>query len=255
MALKIIDLSMHTDGDPHPLINAKLTRLGHELGALEDQKHFGIDPNDWPNKGMSYADDFIEMSTHTGTHMDSPYHMTPTSEGKPAKTIDEWPLEWCMGDGVVLDISDIPNGYELSLEEVKERFKKMGYQLKPRDIVLTMTGNDKFWGKPEYGLRGGHLGREALKWILDHDIKLVGTDSWSFDRAYEYWSADYKKHGNDPKYLWPCHLLCIDKEYAHLEKLANLDKLPPYGFKFQAFPIKFYKGTAGFVRAVAFVEE
>jgi kynurenine formamidase len=50
-------------------------------------------------------------------------------------------------------------------------------------------------------------------------------------------------------------LLGIKREYAHYEKLANLDLLPPFGFKFYGFPIKFSKGSAGFVRAVAFVED
>jgi kynurenine formamidase len=255
MTVKIIDLSMVTASDPSPLMNSKITNLPHENGAKEDQKYYGIDPNDWPFPGKAWADDFIEMTTHSGTHLDAPWHMGPKCEGKIPKTIDEWPLEWCYGDGVVIDIRDIPNGYQLSVGELKNRLKKMKYTLKPLDIFLVMTGNDKYWGTPEYLNRGGHLSPEALLWVLDQGIKTVGTDSWSFDIPYSYWSKNYKEHGNDPKYLWPCHLVGIKKEYAHYEKLMNLDKLPLYGFKFYGFPIKFYKGSAGFVRAVAFVEE
>ena len=61
----------------------------------------------------------------------------------------------------------------------------MGYKLKAGDIFLVMTGNDKLWGTEAYATNGGHLDREALLWVLEHGIKLVGTDSWSFDRAYE----------------------------------------------------------------------
>ena len=50
-------------------------------------------------------------------------------------------------------------------------------------------------------------------------------------------------------------MTCIKKEYAHIEKLANLDTVPPFGWKLMAFPIKFFKGTAGFVRAVAIFED
>jgi kynurenine formamidase len=255
MATKIIDLSMTVESDPHPLMRVKITHLSHEQGAKDNQKVGGVDPKDWPFPGKSYADDYIEMTTHAGTHMDSPYHMSPIVEGKPGKTIDEWPLEWCMGDGVVIDVRKFPDAYELSVEDVKKILKEMKYELKPGDIPLVMTGNDKYWGKPEYLTRGGHFGRDALMWVLNHGIKLVGTDSWTFGRQYAHWTADYRNHGNDPKYLWPTHLLVIDKEYTHIEKLTNLDLLPPYGFKFMAFPIKFYKGSAGFVRAVALVEE
>jgi len=43
------------------------------------------------------------LTTHDTSHLDAPWHYAPTSEGKPAKKIDEIPLEWCYGDGVVLD--------------------------------------------------------------------------------------------------------------------------------------------------------
>jgi kynurenine formamidase len=257
MAKRIIDLSMTTDSDPSPLMNVKISNLRHELGALEDQKYYDIDPNDWPFPGLSYADDYIETTTHAGTHMDAPWHFGPKTipDGKPTRTIDDWPLEWCMGDGVVIDIRDIPEAHEVSAEEVQERLDGIGYKLKPRDIVLVMTGNDKYWGTPEYLDRGGHLGRQALKWILEQGIKVVGTDSWSFDRPYSQWSKDYHEHNRDPKYLWPCHLLGLEMEYGHIEKMANLDVLPPHGFTVIALPVKISKGSAGFVRAVALVEE
>lgn len=159
------------------------------------------------------------------------------------------------GDAVVVDIRDVPDGGLVCKDDLIARLEKMNYKLKPGDIFLTQTGNDKLWGTPEFMTHGGHLDAEALRWVLDQGIHTVGTDSWSFDRAYEWWSEDYKKNNYDPKWLWPCHLLCIQKEYAHIEKLANLDKVPPFGWKLMAFPIKFFKGTAGFVRAVAFIED
>ncbi len=170
----------------------------------------------------STGDDFIEMTSHAGTHLDSPWHMGPESEGKPAKTIDEWPLKYCYGDGVVVDIRDVEDGYALSAAELKERMKKIAYTLKPLDIFLVMTGNDKHWGQPDYSDIGGHLSAEALEWVLDQGVKNVGTDSWSFDIPYCFWTKQYKDHGRDPKYLWPCHLLGIKREYAHYEKLTNL---------------------------------
>ncbi len=255
MATKIIDLSMVTQSDPSPLMNVKITNLPHENGAKEDQRCYGIDPQDWPTPGKAWADDFLEMTTHAGTHLDSPWHMGPECAGKPAKTIDEWPLEWCYGDGVVVDIRDLPEGYSLSPKELQERLNKIGYKLKPNDIFLAMTGNDKLFGQPGYADHGGHLSADALSWVLDQGIKTVGTDAWSFDIGYAHWSKNYKDHGRDPKYLWPCHLLGRKREYAHYEKLAHLELLPPFGFKFFGFPIKFSKGSAGFVRAVAFVEE
>lgn len=48
----------------------------------------------------------------------------------------------------------------------------------------------------------------------------------------------------------------MQKEYCHIEKLANLDQLPkPFGFKVACFPIKITGASAGWCRVVAMVEE
>jgi kynurenine formamidase len=43
--------------------------------------------------------------------------------------------------------------------------------------------------------------------------------------------------------------------YAHIEKMANLEQLPRFGFTLIAFPVKVHRGSAGFVRAVALVSD
>jgi hypothetical protein len=46
------------------------------------------------------------------------------------------------------------------------------------------------------------------------------------------------------------------KEYCHIEKMANLDKVPkPFGFKVACFPVKISKAGAGWCRAVAILEQ
>ena len=43
--------------------------------------------------------------------------------------------------------------------------------------------------------------------------------------------------------------------YSHLEKLHNLDQLPPDGFEVVCFPVKVHRASAGWTRAVAIVNE
>ncbi len=57
---------------------------------------------EWPD-GFGLAWEEVGMDTHAGTHLDAPYHFGPTAEGKPAKRIDEIPLEWCFSDGAGYD--------------------------------------------------------------------------------------------------------------------------------------------------------
>jgi kynurenine formamidase len=52
--------------------------------------------------GLGWAVESLTLTTHSGTHLDAPYHYHPTMDrGKPSLTIDEIPLEWCFNDGVI----------------------------------------------------------------------------------------------------------------------------------------------------------
>lgn len=255
MPTRLIDISMVTDADP-VMAGQGVRFEPHSVGAEFYKAHCDIDPSHWPNAGASFANDALDITSHTGTHMDAPWHFGPRmADGSTPMTIEEWPLERCIGDGVVIDITDAEDGAEVSLDDVQRKLADLDYAIKPGDIVLMMTGNDKYFGTPEYLTRGAGLGRDALGWILDQGVMLVGTDAWSLDRPLAAWAADYHKHGRDPSYLWPCHLLGLERDYTHIEKLANLDQLPAEGFRVIAFPVKVSSGTAGPVRAVALVED
>jgi cyclase len=57
----------------------------------------------------------------------------------------------------------------------------------------------------------------------------------------------------DASKLWEAHRVGKDREYFQIEKLTNLDQLPPRGFTVACFPIKITGASAGWVRAVAIV--
>ena len=72
--------------------------------------------------------EFLELTTHSGTHLDAPWHYHPTMDGgKRALTIDEIPLEWCIGKGVVLDFRHFPDGYRVSVKDVEKSFRSGPY--------------------------------------------------------------------------------------------------------------------------------
>jgi kynurenine formamidase len=43
--------------------------------------------------------------------------------------------------------------------------------------------------------------------------------------------------------------------YSHLEKLGQLDQLPADGFQIVCFPVKVHRGSAGWTRAVAIIDD
>jgi len=117
-----------------------------------------------------------------------------------------------------------------------------------------MTGADRYWGTEEYLIKGCGMGRDATLWLVDQGIRVVGTDAWSWDPPLQLVAEEFKKTG-DPSIIWEGHFAGIEKGYCHIEKLTGLDQLPPHGFTFFCFPVKIKAASAGWIRAVALVEE
>lgn len=251
--IKLIDLSVPIEAVPSEPLPLEVTHEGHKQGTEVMKQIFGCTENDLPD-GLGWASDRLNLITHNGTHLDAPWHFFPTSEGKKAKTIDEIPLEWCYSDGVVLDMRHKKIGDLITAADIQEALKKINYQIKPGDIVLIMTGADKLWGKAEYFTNFPGMGRKATLYLIKKGVKIMGIDAWGFDRPFNIITEEFKKTKNS-KIIWAAHYAGIEKEYCHIEKLANLDKLPPHGFKIACFPINIKGGSAGWTRPVAFIEE
>ena len=66
----------------------------------------------------------------------------------------------------------------------------------------------------------------------------------------------YQKVMNtDPELFWEAHRVGTRQEYCHIEQLANLDSLPPSGFKVAVFPLKIMGASGAPARVVAIFEE
>ncbi|PIU60959.1 MAG: cyclase [Armatimonadetes bacterium CG07_land_8_20_14_0_80_40_9] len=253
MTRKFIDLSVPVEDVASEPFRPEIIHEDHQEGAKVMESIFGCSSSDLPD-GLGWANDRLSLITHCGTHLDAPWHYSPRSEGKKARTIDEVPLDWCYGDGVVLDLGHKEKGSLITVNDLKEALGKINYKIKPRDIVLIMTGADKYWGGEEYFNQGCGMGREGTLWLLNQGVKVTGIDAWGYDRPFSALISEFKKT-KDKSIIWAAHFVGIEKEYCHIEKLANLDRLPPFGFTFVCFPIKIKGGSAGWCRAVGIVEK
>jgi kynurenine formamidase len=253
--LRLIDLSVPLEheaaSEPMP---AKIHYVRHESEGLEQmQRFFGVKPDDLIfSRGLGWAVEEIQAITHTGTHVDAPYHYGPTSGGKPARTIDMVPLEWCFAPGVVLDMRHKAPGDFIEVADLEAALAKIDYCLKPLDIVLLQTGADKRLGSAAYFAQPG-LGREGVLWLVEQGVRVIGIDAYTLDRPFANMVADYRRTG-DGRFIWPAHFAGITSEYCQIEKLANLDLLPkPHGFYVSCLPVKIAGASAGWCRAVALV--
>jgi len=262
-SIEYIDLSVAIENnlasDP-PFMIPQIRYAGHREGAIEMCAIFkGVDASRHLPDGNGWAVESVTLTTHSGTHLDAPYHYAPVMDRSinetKAWTIDQIPLEWCVGHLVVLDLSDMPDGYVALPSDIDMRLERLNYRLKAGDIVCVHTSAAGYWGRPEYLLKGCGIGREATLHILRQGVKVVGTDAWSWDAPFSHtlkkWQESLEKGKPDPAIIWEGHFAGIEMGYFQMEKLANLDRVPPLGATIYCFPIKIKEASAGWVRAVA----
>lgn len=253
MTRRIIDLSVtltdRVKSDP-PGLGPKITHVNHDAGAAEFEAMFGI-PVDRQLDGKGAAVERVEMTTHNGTHLDAPWHYHPTMNGgERSMTIDEVPLDWCIGPGVKLDFRDRPDGHVISAVEVEDELARIGHDLQPGDIVLVNTRAGARYGQDDYVASGCGMGREATLYLTARGMRVCGTDAWSWDAPLMSQMARIRKTG-EWSLFWEGHKAGAETAYCHMEKLANLDQLPAHGFEVMCFPVKVERGSAGWCRAVA----
>lgn len=256
--MKLIDLSvsLHNGAvnDP-PAQRPYIIYADHESGRDNVLSMYpSVHESDLPN-GLGWAYEGVILGSHTGTHLDAPWHYHPTMDGgKRAITIDEVPLEWCFAPGVKLDFSDKGDGYLVTAADLDAKLKEIGHELKPRDIVLIQSGAGPYCEDESYQLRGCGMGREATLYLTQRGVVVTGTDAWSWDRPLPLVAEEFSRTG-DKSIIWEGHFAGIEQGYCHMEKLTNLDQLPVHGFTVACFPIKIEGGSAGWVRPVAILED
>lgn len=247
---RIVDLSLSLQNLPG--ISPIIHYTDHLVSAVQKGQQIGFDPTTLPIPGVHMATEHYEVAIHHGaTHVDAPWHYGPTSEGLRAKTIDELPLDWFLARGIVLNCEAFRSLELVPLEFAVEELTRIGLQ--PRDIVLVHTGAYRRWGQGDYETSGARLSVEAVEWMLDQDVKVIGIDGYSVDRPITAY-LDTLRTARQREFM-PVHMLGRRREFCIMEKLANLDLLPLTGFHVACFPVRVAKGSGGWCRAVAILAD
>lgn len=256
--MKIIDLSVPiVDGLPvdPPFLIAKIDYMDHDKGADSILSFFPGAKREDLLDGCGWATEILKVNSHSGTHMDAPWHYHPTmNKGEVSWTIDQVPLEWCIGNGVKVDFHDKPDGYVCTPKDFQEYFESINYTPSEGDILLLRTSAMDAWGTPEYLEKGCGVGWEATVWLAEQGIHVVGTDAWSWDAPLCYEAKEFEKTGNK-KVIWEGHKAGSEVAYCQMEKLTNLESLPDYGFQVIALPVKIQGAGAGWCRCIAVLPE
>jgi len=263
--MKIIDLSLPIDEKAFEVHKVDIERVSHKAGVekfnrvIMGKTLLGrlkyalgmriVRKEDLPDEEFLSLE-IVHSPVHIGTHLDYSFHYGSKSENRPSKTAEEIPLEWCYCDGVKLDLSYKKPNETIRAGDIESALKKINYTLKTGDIVLLNTGADKLYGGPRYFSDYPGMDVSAIDYLLDRGIKIFGVDTMGIDRPYRFMLKEFLEK-RDPKLFYPAHFYGRKREFIHIERLANLEKLPDFGFKVICFPIKIKKTGAAWARAVA----
>jgi kynurenine formamidase len=263
--MKIIDLSLPIDEKAFEVHKVDIERVSHKAGiekfnrVIMGKTLLGklkyalgmriVKKEDLPDEEFLSLE-VVHSPVHVGTHLDYSFHYGSKSENRASKTAEEIPLEYCFCDGVKLDFSHKKPNEMINASDIELALKKINYTLKPNDIVLIYTGVDKLFGSPKYFSDYPGIDISTIEYLLDRGIKIFGIDTMGIDRPYRFMLKEFLEKKAP---LYPAHFYGRKREFIHIERLANLEKLPNYGFKIICFPVRIKKTGAAWARVVAIV--
>ena len=187
--------------------------------------------------------DLLKLGSHTGTHIDAPYHFL-----KDGQRIDEIPVERFVGEGVLIDVSAKSDRELIEPDEV-ERYED---EITQGDFVIFRTGRDRYFGTSKYYLHP-YLSAEGARILVKMGVSLVGIDALSIDPTY-YGSTDSDPSAKDlpdeEKYGYPVHDILLSNNILIVENLCNLDKVKQVKGVYSFLPLKLKDSDGSPIRAV-----
>ena len=185
----------------------------------------------WSNlQKDGYNLELLFLSSHTGTHIDAPYHFV-----KNGLKIHEIPLERLVGKAILAKLQKSKNAAITKSDIIQ--FEKKNGKIPKGSSVFFYSGWQKNLKKDNYFTENPGVGISAAKYLVSKKINLVGIDSPSIDL------------GKDQSFT--AHHILSKNNILIVENLANLNKIPSKEFNFTILPLKLKDATGSPVRAIA----
>ena len=188
----------------------------------------------WENiKKDGYNLELLFLSTHTGTHIDAPYHFL-----KKGQKIHQITTKRLVTETVLIKIMK-DSDQSITKTDI-EKFEKKYGKIDDGSTVIFHTGWQKNLEKKSYFLKNPGLAISAAKYLALKKINLVGIDSPSIDL------------GKDSKFS--VHHILAKNGILIVENLVNLEKIHSEKFHLIVAPLKLKNATGSPVRAMALVD-
>lgn len=183
--------------------------------------------------GKGWNTTLLHLYSHSGTHLDAPYHFVAHGE-----RVDELILDKCVGKALVIDLTSLKPRELITVEHMAAYAEKIG----PGARLLLRTDWSTRAGSPEYRSHLPRISLQLAEWLAERRIALLGVEPPSV--------ADV--HSREE--LTSVHRALLEAGIVVVEGLANLDELRQEEVTFIALPLKLKGGDGSPVRAIAIEE-
>lgn len=130
-----------------------------------------------------YSIERVSCMTHTGTHMDAPFHFL-----EDGVTVDRIPPNQLVGRTVVLDVRGELDGTIISAKALEKHWPRRS---RPEFVLLRTDWSKKRARTKEYLFDFPGLDAGAARWLVQRRVKGVGTDTLGID---PYSNSKYDAH-------------------------------------------------------------
>ena len=216
----------------------------------------------FPNRNkVSYTNVRMDMSDHTGTHIDGLNHAAigykfyngvdtrkaTTTRGTNTLGIQTMPP--LISRGVLLDMTLVYRYDSRRVIEVKDIRRILALEhltIRHGDTVLIYTGWERFWKKDNQKFLASMpgIGAKSARWLASKEVVAVGSDTQSVEVEP---NEDRRNDGI-------VHQILITNNGIHLienMRLSELARAKVYEFLFICVPMKIRGGTGSPVHPVA----
>lgn len=170
------------------------------------------------------------LYSHSNTHMDAPKHFIDGGD-----TIDNTPLEVCMGPAWLIDLGKVEPRQLHTVEDLGNYKDK----IKREDRVILKTGWEHRFGTAAFRNELPRISKDLAEWFVTKGISLVGVEPPSV--------ADV----NNMEEVTEIHRILLGANITIVESLCNLHTIKQDRIEFIALPLKLKDGDGSPVRALA----
>lgn len=172
--------------------------------------------------------ELVFLSTHSGTHLDAPFHFS-----QKGRKIHQISVDRLIRNSRLMEFN---NFKKISKSDIKQYEKENGKILKNDSIILKTNWSKKI-KSTNFFIDNPGLTESAAKYLALKKINMIAIDSPSIDV------------GKNKKY--PAHKILSENDILIVENLCNLEKITLKNFQIVVMPIKLKNSSGSPVRVVA----